>query len=53
MLQSSNFHEANMFSLIALYFANRQPSAVYAAQATSSVKTAANDLTAAPVTRAA
>ncbi len=53
MLHSSNYHEANMFSLIVLYFANRQPSAAYAAQATPPVKTAANDLTAAPMTRAA
>lgn len=42
-----------MFSLIALYFANRQPAVATAYQAASSMKTAANDIAATPVTRAA
>lgn len=42
-----------MFSLIALYFASRQPALAFANQVTPPVKTAANDTAATPATRAA
>lgn len=52
-LHCSKYNEVSMFSLIALYFAHRRPLAEYAGEVRVPVKTAANDMAAIPMTRAA